>query len=60
MHLAIPQWFSLGFIVVIFAVAYAYARAQGPVEPSPVIEGAEHMLEEEGAAIGTSDGAVEK
>jgi len=57
---AIPQWFSLGLIVVIFAVAYAYARAQGPVEPSAVVEGAEHMLEEEGAAIGATDGAVEK
>jgi len=59
-HLGIPQWFSLGLIVVIFAVSYAYARARGPVEPSPVVEGAEHMLEEEGAAIGRTDGAVEK
>ncbi len=59
-HLEIPQWFSLGLIVVIFAVSYFYARAQGPVEASPVVEGAEHMLEEEGAAIGTTDGAVEK
>ena len=56
----IPQWFSLGLIVVIFAAAYAYARSQGPVEPNDAAEGAEQMLEEEGAAIGTTDGAVEK
>ena len=59
-HLEIPQWFSIGLIIVIFALSYAYARAQGPVEPSPAIEGAEDMLEEEGAAIGATDGNVEK
>ncbi len=59
-HVQIPHWFSLGLIVVIFAVSYLYARAQGPAPPGPAIEDAEHMLEEEGAAIGASDGAVEK
>jgi YkoY family integral membrane protein len=28
----IPQWASLSLIVVIFAIAYVYARIQGPVE----------------------------
>jgi predicted tellurium resistance membrane protein TerC len=27
----IPQWLSLGLIVVIFAVAFVYAKMQGPV-----------------------------
>jgi YkoY family integral membrane protein len=30
-HFEIPRWLSLGLIVVIFAVAYFYARRQGPV-----------------------------
>jgi YkoY family integral membrane protein len=30
----IPRWLSLGLIVVIFAIAYLYARKQGPVEES--------------------------
>lgn len=35
-HLEIPRWFSLGLIVVIFAVAFLYARRQGPAdEPHP-------------------------
>jgi YkoY family integral membrane protein len=29
-HFAIPKWLSLGLIVVIFAVAFWYARRQGP------------------------------
>jgi hypothetical protein len=28
----INQWFSFGLIITIFAVAYWYARKQGPVE----------------------------
>jgi len=59
-HVQIPHWFSLGLIVVIFAISYLYARAQGPAAPNATIEGAEHMLEEEGAAIGATDGRVEK
>jgi len=31
-HFEIPKWFSLGLIVVIFAITYALARRQGPVE----------------------------
>jgi predicted tellurium resistance membrane protein TerC len=28
----VPRWLSLGLIVVIFAIAFAYARVKGPVE----------------------------
>ena len=56
----IPQWLSLGLIVVIFVVSYLYARAQGPVEQSPAGEGAEHILEDAGEAIAVSDGDVQK
>ena len=59
-HLEIPQWFSLTVIVLIFAAAYAYARAQGPVETSAAGEDAEHILEGEAAAIAATDGTVEK
>ncbi len=31
-HFAIPKWFSLGLVVVIFGIAFIYARMQGPVE----------------------------
>jgi YkoY family integral membrane protein len=46
--LEIPRWLSLGLIVVIFAIAFVYARMQGPVdEVDPLSERAEHMLEPE-------------
>jgi predicted tellurium resistance membrane protein TerC len=39
----IPQWLSLGLIVVIFTAAFVYARMQGPVEDlepiDPELEG---------------------
>ena len=42
----IPRWFSLGFIVVIFMVAYVYARLQGPAEEvDAVTERAGSMLD---------------
>lgn len=31
-HFEVPRWLSLGLIVVIFAIAYLYARKHGPVE----------------------------
>jgi YkoY family integral membrane protein len=41
----IPQWFSLGFIVIIFTVAFVYARMQGPAEAyDPLTEKAEKFL----------------
>ncbi len=30
-HFEVPQWVSLGLIVVIFTVSYVYARSHGPV-----------------------------
>jgi YkoY family integral membrane protein len=42
----IPRWLSLGLIIVIFAVAFVYARMQGPVElVDPLTASAERILE---------------
>ena len=42
----IPRWLSLGLIVVIFLIAFVYARLQGPVEQvDPLTEKAEAMLD---------------
>ena len=40
----IPKWFSLGLVVVIFAIALAYARMKGPVEADALAEKAEDLL----------------
>jgi YkoY family integral membrane protein len=49
--LEIPQWLSLGLIVVIFAIAFAYARMEGPEEvKDPLTERAEEVLNEEDAS----------
>jgi YkoY family integral membrane protein len=40
----IPRWFSLGLVVVIFAIAFIYAKWQGPVEADPLAEKAEDLL----------------
>jgi predicted tellurium resistance membrane protein TerC len=46
--LEIPRWLSLGLIVVIFMIAFVYARKQGPVtDVDPLTESAEHILEPE-------------
>ena len=34
----IPQWLSLGLIVVIFTVAFVYAKLQGPVEAADSLQ----------------------
>src|SRR4029434_1147767 len=44
----IPRWLSLGLIVVIFLIAFIYARMQGPVD-DPLTENAERILEGEAA-----------
>jgi YkoY family integral membrane protein len=59
-HLAIPQWLSLGLIVVIFTIALVYAKLQGPTEASGVAADAEDMLEAEVKAIETTDHQVHK
>jgi YkoY family integral membrane protein len=44
--LEVPQWFSIALIVVIFAVAFVYARLQGPVRRvDPLTEQAEEILD---------------
>ena len=44
----IPRWLSLALIVVIFAIAFVYARMQGPVDQvDELTETAEHLLEAE-------------
>ena len=44
-HLAIPQWFSLSLIAVIFIAAFVYAKMQGPVAMTPLGEVAEQELD---------------
>ena len=44
-HLAIPQWFSLSLIAVIFIAAFVYAKMQGPVAMTPLGEIAEQELD---------------
>jgi YkoY family integral membrane protein len=34
----IPRWLSLGLIIVIFAIAFVYARLQGPIEDGTLNE----------------------
>ena len=41
----LPKWFSLGLVVVIFVIAFIYARMKGPVDVSPLAEKAEAILE---------------
>jgi YkoY family integral membrane protein len=40
----VPQWLSLGLIVVIFAIALIWARVRGPAAADPLAETAESML----------------
>lgn len=55
--LEIPQWLSLGLIVVIFSVAFVYARMEGPAEVTdPVAEKAEEMLAEDAGTTGEQAG----
>jgi hypothetical protein len=49
----VPKWLSLGLIVVIFAIAYFYARKQGPVEVAATPDEATALLHE------TSNGAAD-
>lgn len=56
----IPRWLSLGLIVVIFAIAFVWARIEGPVEADPLAENAEEILAGEAKAIENIDGDVQK
>jgi YkoY family integral membrane protein len=42
-HFLVPRWLSLGLIVVIFAIAFWYARKHGPA-PAPGDDGALDLL----------------
>ncbi|MBI4265627.1 MAG: hypothetical protein HY657_14735 [Acidobacteria bacterium] len=44
----IPRWLSLGLIIVIFAVAFVWARLEGPAEATPLAEKAEEILAADG------------
>jgi YkoY family integral membrane protein len=45
----VPHWLSLGLIVVIFVIAFIFAKAQGPVETphDPLTDRAEQLLADE-------------
>jgi YkoY family integral membrane protein len=51
----IPQWLSIGLILLIFAASFVYARMQGAVEDSPAQAEAERILEAEKAALTGAD-----
>ena len=46
-HFEIPMWISLGLIIVIFAIAFVYARMKAPGTTPPVTEEAEALLAED-------------
>ena len=56
----IPKQISLGLIVVIFVVAFIWARIEGPVETDSLQEKAEEILVEEDKRIDDVDGDVTK
>ena len=59
LHLEIPQWVSLGLILVIFVVALVHARAKGPREVSDAhgtLKGqAEELIAEEARVLNGTD-----
>jgi hypothetical protein len=54
----IPRWLSLGLIIVIFAVAFIYAKMQGPVEPDDPLT--EQVVVEADESIAAADGELSK
>ena len=59
-HFQIPKWLSLGLVLVIFVIAFIWAKMEGPKEPAPMAEQAEDLLAVEDAAIADIDGNVQK
>ncbi len=55
-----PKWFSLGLVAVIFAIAFVYARIQGPRKVDTLAEEAGDLLDVEDKAIDAVDGDVTK
>jgi YkoY family integral membrane protein len=43
----IPKWLSLGLVVVIFGIAFVWARFEGPAEANELAEQAEQILSED-------------
>ena len=43
-HFEVPRWLSLGLILVIFVVAFVWARLKGPVDTDPAAEEAREIL----------------
>jgi YkoY family integral membrane protein len=60
LHFEMPKWLSLGLIVLIFAIAFIYARIEGPVEVEPLAEKAEELLAVEDAELQKIDRKVTK
>lgn len=46
-HFVIPKWLSLGLIVVIFAIAFWYARRAGPQAPPEGVDDATALLKDQ-------------
>ena len=59
-HFEVPRALSLGLIVVIFVIAFVWARIEGPVEADALAEKAEEILGAEAQAIAETDGDVRK
>jgi len=58
--LEIPQWLSLTLVVIIFTIAFIYAKAQGPVEKMDALaEQVEEVLKDEAAAGPSKGGPYE-
>src|SRR5688572_27452239 len=43
----VPKWLSLGLVVIIFVIAFVWARIEGPAEANELAEQAEQILGEE-------------
>ena len=58
----VPRWFSLGLVGVIFAIAFFYAKWQGPVEVDSLAEKAEDLLgaDDDTAVVDAMDRKVAK
>jgi YkoY family integral membrane protein len=56
----VPKEVSLGLIVVIFAIAFIWAKIEGPVETDALQEKAEEILAAEDERIDKTDGDVTK
>ena len=59
-HFEIPKWISLGLVLVIFVIAFIWAKIEGPKAPPEMAERAEDLLAVEDAALDKIDGNVQK